>query len=297
VNSDGLDVTPASLDRRRASHGEPVPRRGRVEGVLARAGVLLAGGGLLAGLLAFGVGETIFELIPAESVRQNFMGATRVSPTVATENVAATKNGALAFGVIGLCLGGCLGLAGGLARRSAPASVAAGAIGSVLGFALGVSASLALLPFLINARMRYPEHELGISLIMHGLIWGVLGALAGLVFTVGLGERRLWGRALTAGFCGALLGAVAFDLIGVLAFPWAKTDEPVSQTWLTRLMARLMVTVGTAAFVLLVLPDRRPTQSAWPLTPDTDHAGAQGAGIYSSNTCSSSDCPSSTANG
>ena len=212
-------------------------------------------GGLLAGLLAFGVGEAVHDLIPAAMVTQHALQLVRVTPTVATENVAATRNGALAFGVLGLFLGGCLGLAGGLARRSWFA-MTAGGLGSVLGFAVGVGASLALLPSCLASRIRYPDNDLMISFLMHGAIWGLLGAVAGLAFTVGLGQRRFWIRALTAGFAGALVGAVAFDLIGVFAFPGARTDDPVSRTWLTRLMARLLVTVATAVAVSLVLPVR-----------------------------------------
>ena len=91
---------------------------------------------------------------------------------------------------------------------------------------------------------------------MHGTIWGLVGALAGLTFVVGFGERRLWVRALATGFAGALVGAVAFDLIGAVAFPGAMTDDPISRTWGTRLMARLLVTMATAAAVSLVLPAR-----------------------------------------
>ena len=177
----------------------------------------------------------------------------RVTPTVATENVAAARNGAVAFGVLGLFLGGCLGLAGGLARRSSPSAVTAGGLGSVLGFAAGVGASLALLPVCMVSRIRYHDSDLVITLLMHGAIWGLLGAMAGLAFAVGLGNRSFWVRALIAGFAGALLGAVIFDLIGVVAFPGAKTDDPISRTWVTRLMARLLVTVATAAAVSLVL--------------------------------------------
>jgi hypothetical protein len=178
-----------------------------------------------------------------------------VTPTVATENVAAARNGAVAFGVFGLFLGGCLGLAGALARRPRFAVAAAG-LGSILGFAAGAGASLALLPLCIDSKIRYPANDLVITFLMHGAIWGLLGAVAGLAFAVGLGERNFWVRALVTGFAGALIGAVAFDLIGVLAFPMAKTDDPISRTWVTRLMARLMVTVATTATVSLVLPVR-----------------------------------------
>jgi hypothetical protein len=236
--------------------GESASGRGASEeDRLGRARGLLAVSGLLAGLLAFGVGEAVYDLIPAGNVTQHALGLTKVSPTVATELVAATRNGALAFGVLGLFLGGSFGLAGGLARQSS-IGAAAGGLGSILGFAAGASASLALLPFCISFRFRYPDNDLAISFLMHGAIWGLLGALAGLAFAVGFGERPLWVRALTAGFAGALVGSIAFDIIGVVAFPGANTDDPISRTWLTRLMARLLVTAATAAAVSLVLPAR-----------------------------------------
>lgn len=254
MTSDG-SVTPELRGQGNGQQGESASGRGASEERLGRTRGLLAVGGFLAGLLAFGVGEAVYDLIPAKSVTQHALGLTKVSPTLATETVAATRNGALAFGVLGLFLGGCLGLAGGLARRSSVA-VAAGGLGSVLGFAAGVGASLALLPFCIASRFRYPENDLLISFLMHGAIWGLLGAVAGLAFAIGLGERNLWVRALTAGLAGALVGAVAFDLIGAVAFQGAKTDDPISRTWVTRLMARLLVTVATAAAVSLVLPVR-----------------------------------------
>jgi hypothetical protein len=248
-------VTSELRGQGKGQQGESASNRGASDERLGWTRGLLAVGGLLAGLLAFGVGEAVYDLIPAKSVTQHALGLTKVNPTVATETVAAARNGALAFGVLGLFLGGCLGLAGGLARRSSFA-VAAGGLGSVLGFAAGVGASLALLPFCMASRIRYPDNELVISFLMHGAIWGLLGALAGLAFAVGLGERPLWVRALIVGFAGALVGAIAFDLIGAVAFPGAKTDDPISRTWVTRLMARLLVTVTTAAAVSLVLPVR-----------------------------------------
>jgi len=246
-------VTPELAVREQEQQGKSAYGRGASEQPLGRMRGLLAVAGLLAGLLAFGVGEAVYDLIPAGTVTQHALGLTRVTPTVATENVAAARNGALAFGVLGLFLGGSLGLAGGLARRSW-FGLAAGGLGSVLGFAAGAGASLALLPFCIASRLRYPDNDLAISFIMHGAIWGLLGALAGLAFAIGLGKRGFWVRALTAGFAGALLGAVAFDLLGVIAFAGAKTDEPISRTWVTRLIARLLVTVATTVAVSLVLP-------------------------------------------
>ena len=108
---------------------------------------------------------------------------------------------------------------------------------------------------------------------MHGVIWGPLGAAAGLAVAIGLGEPRLIGRAMVAGLAGAVLGAVAFDVVGAFAFPLAKTDSPISRTWASRLLARLLVTIGTAATLALLLPAPRnvvPVSHAETAPPTTE---------------------------
>jgi len=210
--------------------------------------------GLLAGLIAFGVGEAIYKVIPVELVLQDVMMTNQKAmlPSVKTENAAMAKNAALAFGVLGVSLGGLLGIAGGLARRSIATAVAAGLLGTVLGLSLGAGLSLGLLPSSLQAQFDYFDQDLLISLAMHALIYGLLGASAGLAFAVGLGERRLLGRALTAGLMGAVLGAVSFELIGAALFASAATVKPISETWPTRLLAQLLVTMGTATALVLL---------------------------------------------
>jgi hypothetical protein len=97
----------------KGQRGESAAGRGVSEERLGSTRGLLALGGLLAGLLAFGVGEAVHDLIPAASMTQHALGLTRVTPTFATETVAAARNGALAFGVLGLFLGGPSGWPGG----------------------------------------------------------------------------------------------------------------------------------------------------------------------------------------
>jgi len=230
---------------------------------------------LLAGLVTFGIGEMIYKIIPAEKVLQSVLmtNAKVMLPTQATENVAAARNGALAFGLLGLCLGGALGIAGGLARRSTLAATRGGLLGAVLGLALGVGLSLGLLPLCLRQQNRYSDDDLIVlivSLVMHALIWGLLGASAGLAFAVGLEKPRLWHRALIAGFFGAVVGTVAFELAGGLFFPLAATHQPISETWPTRLMACLLVTLATAGSLTLVLfkPGRKTAAyQTNPLTP------------------------------
>lgn len=217
-----------------------------------RTGWLVILGGLLSGLLAFGLGEPLYKVIPPELVPRDLMGTKTMIPSQETQGVAATKNAALAFGVLGLCLAGSLGVVGGLARWPASSPARGGLVGAVLGLAVGAGAPIGVLPFAISARLDYPENDLILALASHALIWGLLGASAGLAFAVGLGERRLIGRAFMAGLAGAVLGAVTFELIGATFFGLAETTHPISATWLTRLMARLLVTVGTATTVAMM---------------------------------------------
>jgi MFS family permease len=221
---------------------------------LSRARGWLAVAGLLAGIAAFGAGEAVYELIPAKKVQQKIMGQTVVAPTPETSGVASTQNAALTFGLLGVCLGGLVGAAGGLARRSTIAMLGAGVFGSLIGSAMAALLSFAMLPVISHLQPYHPEYELAFSMLSHGLIWGLIGAAAGLAFGVGLGGWRLVLGGLVAGFAGALLGSIVFDLIGAALFPLANTGEPISTTWPSRLVARIAVTVGCAAIVILSLP-------------------------------------------
>ena len=259
MSSHGSDGAADGLAADAPAAREPAATREEVRARLSRGKKLAALGGLLAGLASFGIGEAIYKMIPAKSVPQRvrMTGEEIMRPSIETMHTAAAQNAALAFGALGLCLGGLVGIAGGLARRSTTRSVTGGLVGAVLGTALGVGVSLALLPLSVKAQFLNPANDLLIAMVMHGLIWGLVGASAGLAFVVGLGERRLVGRALAAGLAGAVLGAVAFDLIGAAFFFSAATVAPISDSWPTRLMARLMATIGTAAALVLLLPAPR----------------------------------------
>jgi hypothetical protein len=113
---------------------------------------LVAFGGVLAGLVAFGTGEATYQKFRPALMQQNLMGNKIMAPTLETNHAAAVKNGALAFGVLGACLGVCLGAAGGLARRSTLAAVIGALLGAVLGLALGAGLSMAFLPWCLQAQ-------------------------------------------------------------------------------------------------------------------------------------------------
>jgi hypothetical protein len=219
-------------------------------------GWLVMLGGLLSGLLAFGLGELLHKRIPTERVPRDLMGTKIMVPSPETVKVSATMNAALAFGALGLCLAGSLGIIGGLVRRSASSPVKGGLVGAVLGLALGAGASVGLIPLAMEAQLDYPDYDLILSLATHAAIWGLTGASAGVAFAIGLGERRLIGGALMAGLVGAVVGAVVFELIGGAFFGLAETGKPISATWPTRFLARLLVTLGTAGAVAAILPKK-----------------------------------------
>jgi hypothetical protein len=259
VSSNGSNGAPASLAGRE-SPTQSTAMTEEPDDRLERARWLLALGGVVAGLAAFAVGEATYKWIPAQQVTYRAFGRMVTSATGATVMVADARNGALAFAVLGCWLGGCLGIAGGLARRAPAAAAVSGLLGAILGAALAGGVSLALLPILMDAQIVHLNYEIMISIVMHALPWGLAGAAAGLAFTVGLG-RRLLGLALMAGFAGAVVGSVAFDLVGAALFPFSDTLAPISTTWASRLMARLLVTVVTAAAVTLSLSAPRRTKA------------------------------------
>jgi hypothetical protein len=209
--------------------------------------------GLLAGLAAFALGEAAYKRIPVQQLTFNTMGTMVTAATPATSAVAEVRNAALAFGLLGLCLGGCLGLAGGWARGSATAAVTAGLLGAILGAAVPAGVSLATLQAFADARARALDYDIPLSMLMHGAIWGLIGGISGLAFAIGTGRRGRLVRAALAGFVGAVLGAVLFDLVGAVVFPRADTGDPVSTTWPSRLTARLLVALATAAGLIVGL--------------------------------------------
>jgi hypothetical protein len=227
-------------------------------------------GGVVSGLLAFALGELLHQRIPTELVPRDLMGTKIMVPSPETLNVAATKNAALAFGALGLCLAGSLGIVGGLARRQGSSLLRGGLVGVVLGLAVGAGASLGLIPLSLEAQLDYPELDLILSLTTHAAIWGLLGASAGLALATGFGEKRLIVPAFMAGLAGGILGAVVFELIGGTFFGLAETGKPISATWLTRVLARLLVSLGTAIGVVTVLPkEPEVRETARQTEPDT----------------------------
>jgi hypothetical protein len=196
--------------------------------------------GLVAGVVAWAIGEAT--LVPEAGFQS------KKEKIVVLPSVAGIRNGSISFGALGAALGLGLGLAGGLIRRSVLRAVLAGATGLLLGGGAGVALTRLILPV-------YYEHtrngDVTYSLMVHAGVWVAVAAAAGLAFAIGLGGWRGVPRVMLGAAGAALLATVIYEFAGGLLFPRALTDRPISQTWESRLVARLLVTVLVAAGVVL----------------------------------------------
>ena len=210
--------------------------------------------GLGAGVAAWLGGETQLERFrPDESVSSQRFAFAALDLQLKT---AATRNAALACGLLGATLGLGLGIAGGLVRGSIVAALGAGLVGLALGGSLGVGGSFGFMP--IYWRYKDPSGtDLGQALLIHSALWSSLGLAGGLAY--GLGRFGLRSRPLflaaVGGLAGALVGTVAFEIIGAVGFPFARTAQPIAATATTRLLGRLAVALGTALGIGLALRD------------------------------------------
>jgi len=258
------------------SAGRPGPAR-RAD----RLAIWALGAGLVAGAVAWLVGEATVQTFRPKMVTMDTpVGRMTAAPA---EEVKRTDvmNAALAFAVQGACLGLALGLAGGLARGSARAGAAAGLAGTILGGALALGASLAMQPvYYSNLQLDQVDQGLGMPMLVHGVIWGAAGLAAGFAFGLGLGGGRTSiARAAAGGMLGALLAALLFEATGAIAFPMAATTRPLSLTPGSRLMAKLMVSMLSAAGVVALVAGWTASPTSGPefAPPPDPAAGAHAA--------------------
>ena len=188
-----MSTTPADSESPNRLSEHAVPAAHGEAGVNHnRARLWLALAGLAAGLVAFGLGELVYDLIPAAKEKMKIMGHEVIAPTLGTANVAMTRNSAITFGLLGACLGSFLGAAGGLAWWSVPGMVTAGLVGSIVGLGLAAGASLLVLPRLLAMQPDYPDSDLLFSV---GIACSDLGpgsaAWQARPLPSALGERKL----------------------------------------------------------------------------------------------------------
>jgi hypothetical protein len=94
-------------------------------------------------------------------------------------------------------------------------------------------------------------------MLVHGGIWGTAGLAGGLAFGLGLGRGRSYiVRAAVGGLVGVLLAAFLFEATAAMAFPKAATTRPLSLTPGSRLMAKMLASLLSAAGIAALLAGR-----------------------------------------
>ena len=219
--------------------------------------------GLLAGVATWLAGETDLLQVAPEKVMVQTMGGPTLDTTAATIRVAEEKTAVRVFGVFGAAMGLALGLAGGLAGHSPRRAGIAAGVGLVVGGIVGALAPLVVLPIFDRAGGAGSDDMIP-SMLMHAGVWIGVGAAGGLAFGIGLGGRRRVVASLIGGAVGAVIGAIAYEFVGAIAFPLAETASPISTTWESRLLARLLVATFVAVGIALAVSDRRKASASIP---------------------------------
>jgi hypothetical protein len=212
--------------------------------------------GFIAGFASWLTGEAIHAryappmLVNISAPSGGFLPGPEIRRLTAAHSAAQTLEATLTFGSLGAVLGLALGLAGGSARGSAQAALRAAIVGTIVGGAAGAAMNQALMPIFL--RLAKPNSgDLTLAILIQSGIWSVVGAVGGVAFGLGLGDRSRVVRAIIGGLLGAIAGAVVYEMVGAILFPLDKTSDPISATWGTRLFARLAVTTLASAGVAM----------------------------------------------
>lgn len=192
--------------------------------------------------------------------KQTFMTVTQPYPT-SDDMVRITKarieSGTLSYGFTGALVGLMLGLAGGISRKSVKAAAVAGLLGLLIGGLVeGSTSRLAL--WLIYMKFDPQAEDILPSLLSHQALWDVVGLTGGLALGLGLGGPGRWWKTAIGGMIGAALAAVVFEFVGALVFSTHGTHQPVADSLETRIMAHLLIPLGSAIGAVLAARDPRP---------------------------------------
>ena len=212
--------------------------------------------GLLAGLLAWSVGELTVKAFRPPTHVQNVMGQAIERATFEDRAAADAKNATLAYTAFGLLLGAGLGAAGGMARGSSRRAALGAATGGGLGAVLSFGAALMLLPVYFRAEdMSQAElsRDLTIPLLVHVGCWSAAGLAAGVAYGIGRGggSSRVACAAL-GGALGGAVGAALYEVFCASALPHSGSTTPLPWSMTARLVARVLVAVGTGFLSALV---------------------------------------------
>jgi hypothetical protein len=228
--------------------------------------ILALTAGLMAGVASWLAGEADILQVAPEKVLFQGMGGQSFEPTLLTVRVAEQQTAVRVFGVFGAVTGLALGLAGGLAGYSKRRAGIAAGVGLVVGGIAGAVAPLAVLPIFYLAGGPSSDDMIP-PLFMHAGVWMGVGAAGGLAFGIGLGDRRRAFATLLGGAVGAVIGAIIYEVVGAIAFPRDMTASPISTSWETRLLARMLVSFLAAVGIALAATNRPEPSPSVPRAP------------------------------
>lgn len=211
---------------------------------------------VVAGVAAWAAGESPLVRFRASREAVSMMGGQVIETSPRTRALASLRGTSAAFGILGGLLGLALGIAGTVPCRPTRRAWIPPALGLALGAIAGALPPWVVIP-LSNRTEDLSGADLGRSMMIHTALWVAAGGVAGLAWGLGAGGRDRALKGLMGGAIGAIVGVVIYDLIGGLAFPLAGTGLPRSTTPTTRLLAYLLIALGTAAGTALSATDRR----------------------------------------
>lgn len=214
--------------------------------------------GLLAGGLAWMIGETRIVVVKPVEVEIPLMGSGPLVPSTTPEADRAAKRqtAARALGVLGALLGLSLGLAGGMVIGPRYRAAAAGMLGLGLGAILAASIAWVAMSTIEGRRLKRPD-DLTLALLLHAACWLPIGAVGGAA--LGSGDRGRMIAGASGGILGALLATVLYEVLGAILFPLAGTSQLISTAPTSRLLATLLVPTLAAAAAALSISRRSAT--------------------------------------
>jgi hypothetical protein len=168
----------------------------------------------------------------------------------------ATRNAAVAYGLLGAILASSLGVTAGclLGRFSIPRALTAGLAGIVAGASVGAASSYVLTPIYFN---RLGTADITLTMLIHMGIWTAVGAASGIAFAIGSGARKGFVGSLIGGMTGAASAAVLFDVCGAF-LPLAHTERPLAEEARTRLAAALLQSLFIVVGIVVVASQKPP---------------------------------------
>ncbi|WP_145277241.1 hypothetical protein [Tautonia plasticadhaerens] len=215
--------------------------------------VLIAG--VLATAFSWTAGEVAYGRFAPSALADPMLGPTAGGASSEDIHRGLVLEATLTYAVQGAVLGLLLGLAGAAAGGSKRSAAVGGVAGLVLGGLVGAGAAFGLASvYLENADPI--SHDLLLPLATHASLWGLIGGVGGLALGLGGGGggARV-AKAAVGGLVGGAIGAAAYEILGAILFPLARTSEPVADSTAARLFAHATTNVLAALVAAMALAD------------------------------------------